>query len=123
VEFPAGEVEELAVLVVVVEVGLALGLDELEDEGAARADVVAAGEEVAADEGFEDAGLAAALAADDGDLGEVDGGLASDAGEDVLKAVHKGDHAGTKRSSRSRCCWRRRNLVCHDRWIDGRNPS
>ena len=73
VEFPAREVEELAVLVVV---GLALGLDELENEGAACADVVAAWEEVSADEGFEDAGLAAALAADDGDLGEVDGGLA-----------------------------------------------
>ena len=101
VEFPAREVEELAVLVVV---GLALGLDELENEGAACADVVAAWEEVSADEGFEDAGLAAALAADDGDLGEVDGGLASDAGEDVLKAVHQGDHTRTKRSSSSRCC-------------------
>ncbi|KAH1053425.1 hypothetical protein GYH30_022626 [Glycine max] len=91
VEFPVGEVEEHAVLIIVVEVGLALGLDELEDKGAARADVVAAGEEVAANEGFEDAGLATASAADDGDLGEVDGGLAFDAGEEVLKAV---DHAG-----------------------------
>ncbi|KAG5138025.1 hypothetical protein JHK82_022756 [Glycine max] len=65
--------------------------DELEDKGAARADVVAAGEEVAANEGFEDAGLAIASAADDGDLGEVNGGLAFNAGEEVLKAV---DHAG-----------------------------
>ena len=84
VEFPAREVEELAVLVVVVEVGLALGLDELEDEGAARADVVAAGEEVAANKGFEDAGLVVAPVADNDDLGEVDGGLAFDTGEDVL---------------------------------------
>ena len=93
-EFPVGEVEEHVVLVIIVEVGLALGLDELEDEGAACADVVAAGEEVTTNEGFEDAGLAAAPAADDGDLGEVDGGLAFDVGKDVLKAVHKGDHAG-----------------------------
>lgn len=68
-------------------VGLPLGLDELEDEGAAGADVVAAGEEVATDESFEDAGLAAALAADHRHLREVDGGLAADASEDVLKAV------------------------------------
>ena len=83
-EFPVGEVEEHAVLVIIVEVGLALGLDELEDEGAARADVVAVGEEVTTNEGFEDAGLAAAPVADDGDLGEVDGGLAFDVGKDVL---------------------------------------
>ena len=84
VEFAAGEVEELAVLVVF----RGLGLDELEDEGAARTDFVAAGEKVAANECFKDAGLAAALASDDGDLGEVDGGLGADAGEYVLKTIH-----------------------------------
>lgn len=47
-EFSAREMEELAVLIVG-GVGLALGLDELEDEGAASAYVVAAGEKVAAD--------------------------------------------------------------------------
>ncbi|KAH1208564.1 hypothetical protein GmHk_15G043337 [Glycine max] len=109
------EVEELAELVVV---GLELDLDELEDEGAACANVVAAWEEISADEGFEDAGFVTALAVDDNNLGEVDGGLTSDAGKDVLKAIHQGDHARTKRSSSSRCFCRRRDLVRHDRWIE-----
>ncbi|KAH1146545.1 hypothetical protein GYH30_041944 [Glycine max] len=114
-EFFTREVEELAELVVV---GLELDLDELEDEGAACANVVAAWEEISADEGFEDAGFVTALAVDDNNLGEVDGGLTSDAGKDVLKAIHQGDHARTKRSSSSRCFCRRRDLVRHDRWIE-----
>ena len=99
VEFPAREVEELAVLVVV---GLALGLDELENEGAACADVVAAWEEVSADEGFEDAGLAAALAADHRNLREVDGGVAPHTAEDVLEPVHQRDHRRAERSGAAR---------------------
>ena len=124
--------EELAVLFFGA-VGLALGLDELEDEGAARADVVPAREEVAADEGLQDARLAAALAADNRHLRKVDGGLAADAGEDVLQAVHQRDHGGAQRSSSGggggRWC-SSGSIVRHD-WIGsvngkqgkGRNPS
>lgn len=82
-------------------VGLGDGVDELEDEGAARADVVAAGEEVAADEGFEDAGLAAALAPHHRHLGEIDGGVAPHAREYVLQLVHYRDH-GRAQGSRTR---------------------
>lgn len=83
--------QELAVLLLGA-VRLALDLQELEHERAARADVGAPGEEVAADEGLEDAGLAAALAADDGDLWELDRGLATELGEYVLELVHDWDH-------------------------------
>ena len=54
VEALARQVEELAVLVVCV-VGAALGLEELENERAARADVGTPGEEIAAHKGLEDA--------------------------------------------------------------------
>jgi len=47
VKFSAREMEELAVLIIG-GVGLALGLDELEDEWTTSADVVASGEKIAA---------------------------------------------------------------------------
>ena len=89
------EVKELSPLVIGSAAGFAFGLEELEDEGAASADVVAAGEKVSADEGFEDAGLAAALAPDDGDLRKLDRRLAPELGEDVLELVDDGDHGGS----------------------------
>lgn len=86
--------QELAPLVLV-GVGWASRLvHELEDERAARADVGAAREEVAADERLEDARLAAALAADDGHLRQVDGGAAPQLREDVLQLVDDRDHRG-----------------------------
>lgn len=88
------EVKELSPLVIGSAAGFAFGLEELEDERAASADVVAAREKVSADESFEDAGLAAALAPDDGDLRELDRGLAPELGEDVLELVDDGDHGG-----------------------------
>ena len=97
-ELAARQVEELAELIL----RRGFGLDELEDEGAARADVVAAREEVTADEGFEDAGLAAALAADHRNLREVDGGVAPHATEDVLEPVHQRDHRRAERSGAAR---------------------
>lgn len=113
--------EELAVLLVGA-VGVALGLEELENERAARADVGAPGEEITADEGLEDAGLAAALAADDGDLRELDRRLAPELREDVLELVHYGDHGVPERRRRRRrrrrggrgrgWCW----LVRHGWW-------
>ena len=66
VEFAAEEVEELVVLIIVV-VG-DLGLDELQDEGQARANFIVTWEKDAVDECFEDTGLTIALAVDDGDL-------------------------------------------------------
>jgi len=86
VELATRQVEELAELIL-----RGFDLNELENEGAARADVIASWEEVAADEGFEDAGLAAALAADHRHLWKVDGGVAPHAAEDVLKPVHQRD--------------------------------
>ena len=76
--------KELAPLLIGSAVGLALGLEELEDERATRADIVTTREEVSADESFEDAGLAAALASDDSYLRKLDGGLASELSEYVL---------------------------------------
>lgn len=106
--------QELAVLLLS-PVGLPLGLEELEHEGAAGADFVAAGQEVAADEGFEDAGFAAALAADDGDLGELDGGLAPQLGEDVLELVDYGDHGVAERRRRRQRGGRRCRFFRHRR--------
>jgi len=96
VELAARQVEELAELVL-----RGVDLDELENEGAARADVTAAWEEVAAHEGFEDAGLAAALAADNCHLREVNGVVAPHTAEDVLEPVHQRDHRRTQRSGGS----------------------
>ena len=87
--------KELSPLVIGSAAGFAFGLEELEDEGAASADVVAAGEEVSADEGFEDAGLAAALAPDDGYLRKLDRRVASELSEYVLKLVDDGNHGGS----------------------------
>lgn len=84
--------QELAPLVVVDGRGAQRLVHELEHERAARADVGAAREEVAADERLEDAGLAAALAADDRDLRQVDGGVAPQLREDVLQLVDDRDH-------------------------------
>jgi len=92
VELAARQVEELPELVL-----RGFDLNKLENEGAARADVIATWEEVAADEGFEDAGLAAALAADHRHLREVDGGVAPDAAENVLKPVHQRNDRRTQR--------------------------
>ena len=68
VEAAAGVVQELAPLVPLGIGGAARLVHELEHERAARADVGAAWEEVAANERLEDARLAAALAAGDGHL-------------------------------------------------------
>lgn len=91
----ARQVEKLSPLVVGSSTRLAFGLDKLEDERAASADVVAAREEVSADEGFEDAGLAAALAPDDGYLRKLDRRVGSELGEDVLELVDDGNHGGS----------------------------
>lgn len=83
--------QELAILIGG-PIGGALGLQQLQDQGSASADVAVARQEVAANERFEDAGLAAALAADDGDLRELDGGGLPELSEDVLKLVDDWDH-------------------------------
>lgn len=96
VEALARDVKELAVLLIGA-ISAALSLQELEHEGAARADFRAAGQEVAADKGLEHTGLAATLAADDGDLRELDGRLGTELREDVLELVHNGDHRVSER--------------------------
>lgn len=101
--------QELAPLVGVDACGALRLVHELEHEGAARADVGAAREEVAADERLEDAGLAAALAADDRDLRQVDGGAAPQLREDVLQLVDDRDHRRPhRRGGRGRRRRRRR---------------
>lgn len=81
---------------------------ELEHEGAARADVGAPREEVAADERLEDAGLAAALAPHDGHLRQVDRGAAPQLREDILQLVDDRDHRRPHRRRRSGSRRRRR---------------
>jgi hypothetical protein len=90
-------VQELAPLIGLCVGGAARLVHELEHEGAARADVGAPREEVAADERLEDAGLAAALAPDHGHLRQVDRGAAPQLREDVLQLVDDWDHRGPDR--------------------------
>lgn len=109
VEATPREVEELAPLIGLGVGGPARLVHELEHEGAARADVGAPREEVAADERLEDAGLAAALAPDHGHLRQVDRGAAPQLREDVLQLVDDRDHRGPdRRRGRGRRRRRRR---------------
>jgi hypothetical protein len=80
---------------------------ELQHEGAARANVRAPREKVAADERLEHAGLAAALAPDHGNLRQVDRGAAPQLREDILQLVDDRDHRGPdRRGGRRRRCRR-----------------
>ncbi|WVZ08237.1 hypothetical protein V8G54_021583 [Vigna mungo] len=118
VELAARQVEELAKIVL-----RGFDLDELENEGATHADVIAAWEEVATDEGFKDTGLATALAADNGHLREVDGGVAPYAAEDVLELIHQRDQRRTQRSGGS--AYRHRHIEPFSRLggDDGERPE
>lgn len=108
VEATPREVEELAPLIGLGVGGPARLVHELEHEWAARADVGAPREEVAANESLEDAGLAAALAPDHGHLRQVDRGAAPQLREDVLQLVDDRDHRGPDRGRRSGRRGRRR---------------
>lgn len=108
VEAAAREVQELAPLVGLGVRGPPRLVHELEHERAARADVGAPREEVAADEGLEDAGLAAALAPHHGHLRQVDRGAAPQLREDVLQLVDDRDHRRAHRRRRSGRRGRRR---------------
>lgn len=85
-EGDAGLVEELA------PVGIGAGcVGELEDQGAARDDAGAPGEEVLPHDLLEDAGLAGGLVPEHGDLGQLQSGARPQRPRHILELVHDRD--------------------------------
>lgn len=93
-------------------VSLTFPLHQLQNEGAARADIIAAWQEIAADKRLQHAGFAAALAPHHRHLRQLDRRLASKLREDVLQLIHyRYDRVPQRRRSSSSVARRPRRLL------------